>query len=170
MAERRPMGGDDQDEIENGTELESDDDGGLPGALLRMLEGLGLRGSPLHERAEQIYALYRLMKALGFSDADIARLVAKNVGEKVDEGLDRVRPAEVRPIFEAVENVLVGAAAEVDTHLRLNGDFLRRVHASALAARAGREDVLLGLERAVDQGREQFRRILRAVTAEANGR
>ena len=127
-------------------EQEPDGDGGLPGALLRTLENVGLRGSRLHERAEQLYALYRLMKALGFSDADIARLVAKNASDKLDEGLDRVRPSEVRPAFEAVEDALVGAAAEVDMRLRLNGDFIRRVRDGAIAARAclscGGNDVL----------------------------
>jgi hypothetical protein len=155
-------------ENEEDQEVEVEDDGGLPGALLRTLENLGLRGTRLHERAEQLYALYRLMKALGFSDADIARLVAKNAGDKLDEGLDRVRPADARPAFEAVEEALVGAATEVDTRLGLNGDFIRRVRDGAIAARTGREELLFGLERAVGQGRDQFRRILQAVTEDGS--
>ena len=156
MAERLPESSEEEQEPE--------ENGGLPGALVRTLENIGLRGSRLYERAEQLHALYRLLKALGFSDADIARLVAKNAGDRLDEGLDRMRPGDARPIFEAVEEALVGAATEVDTRLGLNGDFIRRVRDGAIAARAGREEVLVGLERAIGQGREQFRRVLQAVT------
>jgi hypothetical protein len=158
MAERLPENGEDEQEPE--------EDGGLPGALVRTLENIGLRGSRLHERAEQLHALYRLLKALGYSDADVARLVAKNAGDRLDESLDRVRPGDARPVFEAVEEALVGAATEVDTRLGLNGDLIRRVRDGAIAARAGREEVLVGLERAIGQGREQFRRIIQAVTTE----
>src|SRR5688572_13952309 len=47
MAERLPETSEDEQEPE--------DDGGLPGALMRALENVGLRGSRLHERAEQLY-------------------------------------------------------------------------------------------------------------------
>jgi hypothetical protein len=125
---------------------------------------LGLRDSAVYEQTEGYYAMYRVMKTLGFTDADIAKLVLQKAGERVDEGLEGVRPTETRAVFAAMEEAALRAAAEVDARLSLNGDLIRRVREGATAARAGREDVLLGLERGLTQGREQFRRILKGLS------
>jgi len=51
------------------------EESGLPPVVERALYQLGLQSGKVHERAEQIVATYKLLKALGLSDADIAKLV-----------------------------------------------------------------------------------------------
>ena len=160
-----PAGPPAEDEDDYNPFRDEQDDEGLPAVVEQAFERLGLKGGPVHERTEQLYAMYRLMKALGLSDAEIARLVMQQAGERLDEGLDRVRPTDGRPVLGAVEDVLVRAAEEADMRLNLHGDLIRRVREGALAARTGREEALIGLERGYSQGREQPRRILRRVAA-----
>ena len=141
--------------------LNEPEDEGLPPVVKRAFERLGLRGGRVHERSEGLYAMYKLLKVLGLSDAEIAKLVLQRAGDQVDEGLDRVHPTDARVVFEAIENTLVRAAEEVDSRLEMRGDLIRRVREGALAARAGREETLAVLERGVAQGREQLRRVLK---------
>ena len=141
--------------------LNEPEDEGLPPVVERAFERLGLRGGRVHERSEGLYAMYKLLKVLGLSDAEIAKLVLQRAGDQVDEGLDRVHPTDARVVFEAIENTLVRAAEEVDSRLEMRGDLIRRVREGALAARAGREETLAVLERGVAQGREQLRRVLK---------
>lgn len=157
---RPPLDEDDEDY----NPLNEPDDEGLPPVIEAAFKRLGLQESPVYERTEGYYAMYRVMKTLGFTDADIARLVLQKAGERVDEGLEGVRPTETRAVFEAMEEAALRAASEVDARLSLNGDLIRWVREGATAARAGREDVLLGLERGLTQGREQFRRILKGLS------
>jgi hypothetical protein len=138
----------------------------LPPVVEQAFVRLGLKGSGVHERAEGLYAMYRILKTLGYSDADIARLALQRAGQSVDDGLDRVRPTDARVAFEALEEAAVRAAAEVDTRLDLRGDLIRLVRDGALAARLGREDLLTGLERGLQEGRGHLRRILRGLTRE----
>jgi len=84
----------------------------------------------------------------------------------VDDGIGQVRPTDARPVLESVENAVLRAAEEVDTRLNLGGDFIRRVRDGAVAARAGREDALTGLEKGFSQGREQLRKFLRGSSRE----
>jgi len=135
----------------------------LPPVVEGAFARLGLRGSGVHERAEGLYAMYRLLTTLGYSDADIARLALQRAGESVDDGLDRVRPSDARAAFEALEEAAVRAATEVDTRLDLRGDLIRLVRDGALAARFGREEVLTGLERGLREGRGHLRRILKGL-------
>ncbi|MFN8558519.1 MAG: hypothetical protein U0531_14640 [Dehalococcoidia bacterium] len=48
--------------------------------VVRGFRRLGARGEELRGRVEGYYGLYRVMKALGMSDADIAALVARQAG------------------------------------------------------------------------------------------
>ena len=163
----RPSGWDPDDE--DGAyryEDEEEEESALPPVVERAFDRLGIRGGRLHERAEQYYAMYRLLKALGLSDAEIATLVVQKGGERLDEELGRVRPSETRGLFEAVEETVVRAAAEVDARMDLGGDLVRRVRESAVAARVGREEALSGLERGLSQGREQLRRVLRGLAGD----
>jgi hypothetical protein len=137
------------------------EESGLPPVIERALYQLGLRSGKVHERAEQLVAMYKLLKALGMSDADIAKLIVQKAGERVDDGIGQVRPTDARPVIEAVENAMLRAAEEADTRLNMGGDLIRRVRDGAVAARAGREDALTGLERSLGQGREQLRKFLR---------
>jgi hypothetical protein len=141
-----------------------DNDEGLPPVIESAFKRLGLKDSAVYEHTEGYYAMYRVMKTLGFSDADIAKLVLQKAGERVDEGLDQVHPTEARAVFESMEDAALRAASEVDNRLSLNGDLIRRVREGAMAARSGREDLLLGLERGLTQGREQFRRMLKGLS------
>ena len=136
----------------------------LPPVVEQAFTRLGLQGSGVHERAEGLYAMYRILKTLGYSDVDIARLALQRAGQSVDDGLDRVRPTDARAAFEALEEAAVRAAAEVDTRLDLRGDLIRLVRDGAIAARAGREEMLTGLERGLQEGRGHLRRILRGLS------
>lgn len=138
----------------------------LPPVVQAAFDRLGLRGGRLHERTEGMVATYKLLKSLGVSDADIARLVVQRAGDQVDEGLEHVRPAEARLLFEAIEDVVVRAAEEVDTRLNMRGDLVRRIRDSAVATRSGREEALAGMERGLAQGREQLRRLLKSIARE----
>ena len=164
-SDERPVKSDAGEEHDDYNPLREEEDEGLPPVVEQAFARLGLKGGVVYERTEQLYAMYRLLKVLGLSDAEIARLVVKNAGDRLDEGLDYVRPAQARPVFDAVEEVLVRAAEEADMRLNLRGDLIRRVRDGALAARTGREEALIGLERGFAQGREQLRRILRRVAA-----
>ncbi|MGH2585642.1 MAG: hypothetical protein ACRDJE_12075 [Dehalococcoidia bacterium] len=143
--------------------LNEPDDEGLPPLVEGAFKTLGLRGSGLHERTEGWYAAYRVLKVLGLSDADIARLILQKAGEQVDEGLDRVHPSDARGLFETVEHAVERAAGDVDERLDLHGDLARRIREGMIGARAGREEALTGLERGFDQGKAQLRRILRGL-------
>lgn len=137
----------------------------LPPVVERAFERLGMSAGQVRDRAEQIYAMYKLLKALGLSDADIAKLVVQKGGERLDEGLDRVRPTDARPVFDAVEQAVVRAAEEVDTRLDLGGDLIRRIREGTVAARAGREGALGGLERGLTRGRGNLRKLLHSIAA-----
>ena len=135
----------------------------LPPVVERAFARLGLQGSDVHERTEGLYAMYRLLKTLGYSDTEIARLALQKAGESVDDGLERVRPTEARVVFEALEDAAVRAAMEIDGRLSLRGDLIRLVREGAVAARAGREEMLAGLERGLLEGRGHLRRILKGL-------
>jgi hypothetical protein len=154
----------DEDDEDYNPLNDPDNDEGLPPVIESAFKRLGLRDSAVYEHTEGYYAMYRVMKTLGFSDADIAKLVLQKAGERVDEGLDNVRPTEARAVFEAMEDAALRAASEVDGRLSLNGDLIRRVREGATAARSGREDMLLGLERGLTQGRDQLRRMLKGLS------
>src|SRR3712207_1735665 len=142
----------DEDEDDDDYNPLNEPDEVLPPVVEQAFARLGLQGSGVHERAEGLYAMYRILKTLGYSDADIARLALQRAGQSVDDGLDRVRPTDARVAFEALEEAAVRAAAEVDTRLDLRGDLIRLVREGALAARLGREDLLTGLERGLQEG------------------
>jgi hypothetical protein len=169
LMDRRPGG-----ERPQGTPDEDDDDYNplnepdevLPPAIEKAFARLGLTGGGVHERAEGFYAMYRLLKTLGYSDSEIAKLAMQKAGAGVDESLDRVRPSEARAIFETLEEAAVRGATELDTRLSLRGDLVRLVREGTQAARGGREDLLTGLERGLLQGREQLRRALKRLSDE----
>ena len=135
----------------------------LPPVVERAFARLRLQGSGVHERAEGLYAMYRLLKTLGYSDTDIARLALQRAGDSLDDGLDRVRPTDARVAFETLEDAAVRAATEIDTRLDLRGDLIRLVREGAVAARSGREELLSGLERGLVEGRGHLRRILKGL-------
>jgi hypothetical protein len=144
---------------------EPNDEEGLPPAIEAVFTRLGLRESGVYERTEGYYAMYRVLKTLGFSDADIAKLAVQKAGASVDEGLEKVRPTEARAVFEAMEDAALRAAAEIDSRFSLRGDLIRTVREGAVAARAGREDALIGLERGLTQGRDFLKRMLSGLSA-----
>lgn len=161
--ERDQRTDDDWDEDDETPILRPEDDEILPPVVERAFVRLGLRESAAYERTEATVAMYRVMKVLGLSDADIAKLVLRNAGGRVEEEVGRrVNPTETRRLLDRIEDSVVEAATEADQRLNLNGDLVRRVRDTALLARAGREDALTGLERGVAQGRELLRRLLKS--------
>lgn len=139
-----------------------DDDDGLPPVVQRAFEKLGIGAGAVKERTEQMFAIYRLLKALGLNDVEIARLIVQKGGEQLDNAID-IHRSDVRPVFDAVEDAVLKAAEEMDSRLHLHGDLIRRMREGAVSARAGREDVLAGLSRGLTQGRAGMRRLLRSV-------
>jgi hypothetical protein len=158
---RRTVDEDDEDY----NPLLHDEEDGLPPVVAKAFATLGLRESGLHERTEGLYAMYRLLKAMELTDADIAKLAVQKAGERLDEGLMNVRPAEARPLFEALEQTVLRAAVDVDERLELRGDLVRPLREAVALARAGREEALSALDRGFNEGREGLRRALTSETA-----
>lgn len=135
---------------------------GIGDLVGRAVRSMGARGGAVRERIEGLYGIYRLLRALGMSDAEIATLVAEQARQRLGRGLpEPVLSAEdARRVLDGVQDTVVRAAQEVDVRLDLGGDFVRGVREAALAARAGREDAFVALERGVGAAREHLRRVL----------
>lgn len=143
-------------------------DGGLRALLGRLAEALGEQGALLRERVEGLTATYRLLRAMGMSDRQIAALVAEQarallverVGGRVSER------EELRRLSDAVLALVIRAAEDVDERFDLKGDFVRQVRDLVQAARAGREDAL----RAFERGSAAARALLDRLLAQTDGR
>ena len=134
------------------------------GALLgRTVQSVGARGAALRDRAEQGYAVYRVLRALGMSDAEIAGLIARQARSWVEtEVLDQAPTADdARRAADDLAERVVRVAAEVDDRLGLHGDFVRPVREGLQTAKAGREDALTAAERTLAGARALFRTLLK---------
>lgn len=122
----------------------------------------GTRGQALRERAEALVGAYRLLRALGMTDAEIARFVAEQAAERAGRGLDQHAPDtdDMRRVVDTVQESVVRSAQLVDQRLNLNGEFVRRVRDGIQASRTGREDVLVVLDRGLGVARAQLRSLL----------
>ena len=131
-------------------------------ALGKAFRGLGAQGSALKERLEGYYGMYRLLRALGMSDAEIARLVAGQARDRLEQDLRERTPTagDARRVMDDLQERVLRAAEDVDSRLGLGGDFVRRVREATLAATTGREDALISLERGATAAREQLRKAL----------
>lgn len=131
--------------------------------LGRMARSIGGQSAVMRERFEGLQAAYKLLKALGMSDADIARLVADQgrqiLAREVEER--NLTAAEARRVIENVQETVIRAAQDVDVRLDLGGDFARRVREGVDSTRAGREDVLLAGEKGYTAAREQLLKVLK---------
>jgi hypothetical protein len=128
----------------------------------RIVRTLGAQGEALRERAEGLYGMYRLLRAFGMTDQEIAALIAREAGERLQRGLRDSAPttANVRRVVDGLQELVIHAAEDVDERLDLGGDFVSRVRDVVQASRTGREDVLIAVERGAATAREQMRRIL----------
>ena len=134
------------------------------GELLgRTVRNIGAQGTAMKERVEGFYGAYRLLRALGMSDAEIAGFIAGQARNKLERELNKnsLTAADMRKVMDGVQESVIRAAEDVDARMNLGGDFVRRVRDGVQATRAGREDALLGLEKGVAAGKEQLRKILR---------
>lgn len=131
--------------------------------LGRTVRAVGTQGAVFRERVAGFYGAYRLLRALGMSDAEIAVFIAGQARARLERRLEgrALTAADLRHVLDGVEETVVRAAEEVDERLNLGGDFVRRVREGAQAARTGREDALIAVERALAAGREQLGRLLR---------
>jgi hypothetical protein len=136
---------------------------GFGDVLGRTLRAVGAQGTALKERVEGFYGAYRLLRALGMSDAEIAAFIAGQARARLERGLEARTPtaADMRTVLDGAQESIVRAAEDVDARLDLGGDFVRRVREAAQATRTGREDALIAVERAVATAKEQLRRLLR---------
>jgi len=130
--------------------------------LGRTFRAVGAQGTALRERAEGFYGAYRLLRALGMSDAEIAAFIAGQARSRLERELGghTLTAADMRKVLDGVQDTVVRAAEEVDVRLDLGGDFVRRVREGVQATRTGREDALAALERGVATGKEQLRKLL----------
>ncbi len=164
-AERRlpvPSGRDD----EEGT---AEDRGAGPRGLLgRLAEALGEQGALLRERLEGLAATYRLLRAMGMSDQQIAALVAEQARTLLVQRLGGRAPEQenLRRLSDALFAAVVHAAEEVDERFDLKGDFVRQVRDLIQAARVGREDAL----RAFERGSSAARALVERLLAQIDGR
>lgn len=129
----------------------------------RAARSLGARGDVWRGRIEGVYGMYKLLRALGLTDQEIAALVAKQVRWRVERGVAEIAPTpdDVRRAGDGLEETIIRAAQDVDVRLGLGGEFVRRVRESVQASRAGRENTFTGVERGMATAREQLRRLLR---------
>ncbi len=128
----------------------------------RIVRTLGAQGEALRERAEGLYGMYRLLRAFGMTDQEIAALIAREASGRLQRGLRDSAPttANVRRVVDGLQELVIHAAEDVDERLDLGGDFVSRVRDAVQASRTGREDVLIAVERGAATAREQMRRIL----------
>src|SRR5262249_7797448 len=84
--------------------------------LGRAARGIGEPGQALRERVEGLQAAYKLLKALGMSDADIARLVADQGRQLLAQELEErtLTAADARRVIDNVQETVVRAAQDVD--------------------------------------------------------
>lgn len=129
----------------------------------RAFRTLGAQGDALRERAEGFYGMYRLLRALGMTDQEIAMLVARQARTWLEREADDRRPtaADTRRVVDALQETVVRAAEEVDVRLDLRGEFVRRVREGVQATKTGREDAILAAERSLATARELLRQILK---------
>jgi hypothetical protein len=131
--------------------------------LGRSFRMLGVQADAVRERIEGYYGIYRLLRTLGLSDQEIAALVAQQARTRVERELRgrTLTAAETRRALDGVSETVVRAAEGVDERLNLGGEFVRRVRDGVQASKAGREDVLIGLDRGLAAAREQLRKVLK---------
>lgn len=157
-------------ERNDATHPEAGPDGGASGdraqgfgeSVGRLLRNLGEQGDALRGRVEGLYGMYRLLRALGMTDQEIAALVAREASSRLQRGLRESTPTtgDVRQVVDGLQELVLHAAEDVDERLDLGGDFVRRVREGVQATRAGREDALIALDRGVGTARDQLRRVL----------
>lgn len=130
--------------------------------LGRLVRSVGAQAELMRERVEGLYGMYRLLKALGMTDQEIAALIARQGGTWLERELAGRAPtaADTRRLLDSLQETVIRAAATVDEGMDLHGDFVRRVREGAQATRPGREDAILAVERGVAAAREQVRRLL----------
>lgn len=134
------------------------------GELLgRTVRTIGAQGTAMKERVEGFYGAYRLLRALGMSDAEIAGFIAGQARAKLERELNKttLTAADMRKVMDGIQETVIRAAEEADERLDLGGDLVRRVRDGVQATRAGREDALLTLEKGLTAGKEQLRRLLK---------
>ncbi len=142
--------------------------GGLRALFGRLAEALDEQGALLRERVEGLIATYRLLRAMGMSDQQIAALVAEAARAQLARRLGGRTPErdELRRLSDAVFMMVVRAAEDVDERFDLKGDFVRQVRDLVQAARAGREDAL----RAFERGSTAARALVERLLAQSDGR
>jgi hypothetical protein len=136
--------------------------GGLRAFLGRLVEALGEQGTLLRERVEGLAATYRLLRAMGMTDQQIAALVTEQVRTLVVQRLGGRVPEQedLRRLSDALFAAVARAAEDVDQRFDLGGDFVRQVRDLIQAARAGREDALRAFERGSSAARALLERLL----------
>lgn len=136
--------------------------GGLRALLRRLAETLGEQGALLRERVEGLAATYRLLRAMGMTDQQIAALVAEQARTLLVQRVGGRAPEQedLRRLSDALFAAVVRAAEDVDQRLDLGGDFVRQVRDLIQAARAGREDALRAFERGSSAARALLERLL----------
>ncbi len=136
--------------------------GGLRALFGRLAEALDEQGALLRERVEGLITTYRLLRAMGMSDQQIAALVAETARAQLARRLGGRTPErdELRRLSDAVFMMVVRAAEDVDERFDLKGDFVRQVRDLVQAARVGREDALHAFERGSVAARALLARLL----------
>ncbi len=116
----------------------------------------------MRERVEGLLGIYRLLKAMGLTDQQIATLVADQargmLGREVEQR--QLTAEEMRSVADRLQDSVIRAAQEVDDRLWLSGGLARPVREAVVATKAGREDVLPVIERTAGQGREALLKLL----------
>lgn len=138
------------------------------GELLgRTVRNIGAQSAAMKERVEGFYGAYRLLRALGMSDAEIAGFIAGQARDKLEREINKnsLTAADMRKVMDGVQESVIRAAEDVDARMNLGGEFVRRVRDGVQATRTGREDALLTLEKGVTAGKEQLRKVLREQNA-----
>lgn len=147
------------DEDRSGSEQLAESFGRLIGRLSRRVEK---QSTAMRERVEGLLGIYRLLKAMGLTDQQIATLVADQargmLGREVEQR--QLTAEEMRRVADRLQDSVIRAAQEVDDRLGLSGGLARPVREAVVATKAGREDVLPVIERTAGQGREALLKLL----------
>ncbi len=158
-AEPPAVPADDDSPERGGAEQLAESLGRLLGRVSRRVEQ---QSTAMRERLEGLLGIYRLLKAMGLNDQQIAALVAEQargmLGREVEQR--QLTADEMRRVADALQDSVIRMAQEVDDRLKLAGGLSRPVREAVAASKTGREDVLPVIERTAGQGRELLLKLL----------
>lgn len=116
----------------------------------------------MRRRYESLRGIYRLLREMGMSDAEIAKLVATQGREFLGQELSErtLTAAEINRALDNLNYTVLKAITEVDDRLNLDGELIERAQLSLATTRRGRTQAAAHLETAYAAVRSRLLKLL----------